>query len=97
MEIERPADDSTLSVEEGVPVTLPVRDGSPGGSYGTAAEGHMLHPAVFPLGVRLRDRAADRWVSREASRSSRPTLGRKAIVCGDKLEIQREELVAESG
>ncbi len=39
--------------EQGVPVVLPVRKGSPGGSYGTAAEWHALCPAVFPVGVRL--------------------------------------------
>ncbi|MCU1671824.1 MAG: hypothetical protein JWP40_4751 [Blastococcus sp.] len=37
--------------QQGVPVVLPVRKGSPGGSYGTAAYGHMLCPAVFPVEV----------------------------------------------
>src|SRR4051794_41983977 len=38
---------------QGVPVVLPVREGSPGGSYGTADERHLPCPAVFPAGVRL--------------------------------------------
>jgi hypothetical protein len=37
----------------GVLVVLPVRDGSPGGSYGTAVEGRALRPAMFPVEVRL--------------------------------------------
>ncbi len=34
---------------EGVPVVLPVRDGSPGGPYGTTAERHVLRPAGLPI------------------------------------------------
>jgi hypothetical protein len=37
--------------QEGVPVVLPVRDASPGGSYGTATEGHVLCPTMFPIEV----------------------------------------------
>jgi hypothetical protein len=39
-----------------VPVVLPVRSCSPGGSYGTAVEGHMRCPAMLPLEVRLAGR-----------------------------------------
>ena len=46
--VERPAVDAALPAHEGVPVVLPVRDGSPGGSYGTAVEGHALSPAMLP-------------------------------------------------
>ena len=47
--------DESATGSQGVPVVLPVREGSPGGSYGTVAEGHPLCPAVFPTGVRLAD------------------------------------------
>src|SRR5438270_8195485 len=36
---------------QGVPVVLPVREGPPGGSYGTADERHLPCPAVVPAGV----------------------------------------------
>jgi hypothetical protein len=39
--------------QQGVPVVLPVREGSPGGYYGTPAERPVLCPAVFPDAVRL--------------------------------------------
>ena len=54
VDVERPADGAAAG-REGVPVALPVRDGSPGGSYGTAAEWHALCPAMFPLEVLRRD------------------------------------------
>jgi hypothetical protein len=41
---------------QGVPVVLPLRDCSPGGSYGTAAEVRVSCPAMFRL--RLGDRCA---------------------------------------
>ena len=62
--VERLPDDEAATVRQGVPVVLPVRQHSPGGSYGTADEGHLLCLAVFPIGVRLprhpgRDRGVD--------------------------------------
>ncbi len=52
-DVERQPEDDAATGSQGVPVVLPVREGSPGGSYGTAAEGHSLCPAVFPTGVPL--------------------------------------------
>src|SRR3954454_6909992 len=39
VDVERRPDDEAASVRQGVPVVLPARQGSPGGSYGTADEG----------------------------------------------------------
>jgi hypothetical protein len=50
---------TTQSCRRGVPVAPPLREGSSGGSYGTAAEGHVLCPAVFPVGVPLAIPSAD--------------------------------------
>ena len=50
VDVERLPDDEAATVRQGVPVVLPVREGAPGGSYGTADEGHLLCPAVFPVG-----------------------------------------------
>lgn len=49
---ERQPDDDAAGGWKSVPVVLPVREGSPGGSIGTADEGHLPCPAVFPAGVR---------------------------------------------
>jgi hypothetical protein len=57
VDVERQPDDEAAGGRQGVPVVLPLREGSPGGSYGTAAEGHVLCPAVFPGGVPLRYQA----------------------------------------
>ncbi len=51
--VARLADDAALPGQQGAPVALPLREGSSGGSYGTAAEGHVLCPALCPVGVPL--------------------------------------------
>ncbi len=62
---------------QGVPVVLPVREGLSGGSYGTAGEGHLLCPAVFPVGVPLAGQGCGSSVDQpEASRHSGPVQGR---------------------
>ena len=72
--VERPANDPALPAGR-VAVVLPVRDGSLGGPYGTATEGHVLCPRRSCL-FALRNRAAGRgWISRAASRPLRPTQG----------------------
>ena len=48
--VARLADDAALPGQQGVPVALPLREGSSGGSYGTAAEGSVPCPAA-PLVV----------------------------------------------
>src|SRR3954468_10937705 len=40
--VERPADDAALPPTRGSRLSSPYGTGSPGGSYGTAAEGHTL-------------------------------------------------------
>src|SRR3712207_7258602 len=48
VDVERRPGDEVATGSQGVPVVLPVREGSPGGSNGTAAEGHPMCPAAFP-------------------------------------------------
>ena len=50
MDVELPPDDQPATGPQGVPVVLPVREGSPGRAYGTAAEGHPFRPAAFRPG-----------------------------------------------
>src|SRR4051794_25237110 len=47
--VERLTDDAVLPAR--CPGCPPLREGSSGGSNGTAAEGHVLCTAVFPVGV----------------------------------------------
>ena len=53
--VERQPNDEAATARQGVPFVLPVREGSPGGSYGTAASWPMASPASFPLWVPYRD------------------------------------------
>jgi hypothetical protein len=54
-------DDAALPAHEecheGVPVVPPLRDRSPGESYGTASRGLVPGPAMSPVNVRLADGA----------------------------------------
>ncbi len=70
----------------GVPVVLPVRDGSPGGSYGTAVEGHALSAAMFPVEVGLAEQpvlqlGAGTWWSmvKQTTTSKLPTSKGSAV------------------
>ena len=47
------ADDAALPTTRESRLSSPVRAGSPGGSYGTAVEGHALSPAMLPVEIRL--------------------------------------------
>jgi hypothetical protein len=55
VDVERRPDEAAAG-RQGVPVALPVREGSPDGSYGTEDEGPRPCPAVFPAEVRLAGR-----------------------------------------
>jgi hypothetical protein len=55
VDVERRPDEAAAG-RQGVPVALPVREGSPDGSYGTEDEGPPPCPAVFPAEVRLAGR-----------------------------------------
>ncbi len=61
VDVERQPDDEAATVRQGVPVVLPVRGGSPGGSYGTADEGHLLCRAVFLVEVPFRTHIRLAW------------------------------------
>ena len=54
-DVERQPDDEAATGSQGVPLVLPVREDSPGGSCGTVAEEHPLCPAAFLTGFGLRD------------------------------------------
>ncbi len=77
VDVERRPDDKAATGRQGVPVVLPVREGSPGGSYGNGGRGARLCPALFPVGLR-RIQAV---IATGAVRSLRSACGRLAA-CG---------------
>src|SRR5919199_376690 len=56
VDAERQSEDKAATGRQGVPVVLPVREGSPGGSYGTAAEGRVSVLRCSRLGFALTER-----------------------------------------
>ncbi len=76
VDVERRPDDEAAAGRQGVPVVLPVREGSPGGSYGNGGRGARLCPALFPVEVPLVRR---RHVAREGVRWPRLTVGLRVL------------------
>ena len=73
---------------EGVPVVLPLRDGSPGGSHGTAAVGPVLCPATFSIEVPFVGRQPDYFGGYDLvyADRDRPTPARsKAPASGERV------------